>query len=127
MNETVTKEIPKILFAFVLGLAGSALGVGLLSWRDIALTGQSVGELERRVGAVETAVQSIGVENTTNSLARVDHKYLLGKLQETIDRIRDDVSALKTKAGARTDPFTGTEGRVLEKRIDRLEEQRDER
>lgn len=121
MNEIVSKEIPKILFAFVLGLAGSALGVGLLSWRDIALTGQSLGNVERRVVALETAVQSIAVENTTNSLARADHKYQLEKLSAWVDRLREDVSALKAKPDARSGPFTGTQGRELERRLDRLE------
>jgi hypothetical protein len=121
VNELVRQEIPKILFAFVLGLAGSALGVGLLSWRDIALTGQSLGNVERRVGGLEAAVQAIATENTTNSLARVDHKYQIEKLSGWIDRLRDDVSSLKTKPEARSDPFTGTEGRALERRLDRLE------
>jgi hypothetical protein len=121
VNELVRQEIPKVLFVFVLGLAGSALSVGLLSWRDIALTGQSLGHVERRVGALETAVQSIAVENTTNSLARADHKYQIEKLSAWIDRLRDDMSSITTKPSARPDPFTGTEGRALERRLDRLE------
>ena len=95
MNDLVLKEVPKILLAFVVGLSGSALGVGLVSWRDLALTGQSVGDLERRVGAMEIAVSAIATENTVNTLAREDFKYALRKLEELCERLRDEVSALK--------------------------------
>jgi hypothetical protein len=97
VNDTVLKEIPKVLLAFVVGLSGSAFGVGLVSWRDIALTGQTVDDLQRRVGALETLTASIATENSINSLARVDCKFLIDKLQSTLEKTREDISAIRER------------------------------
>jgi hypothetical protein len=121
VNDTVLKEIPKVLLAFVLGLSGSALGVGLVSWRDLALTGQSVGDLERRVSDVEVLASAVATENVANSLAREDFKFAINKLHDSLDKLKDAVSDLKSKPGSRPDPFTGSEGRELEERIRALE------
>jgi hypothetical protein len=124
VNDTVAKEIPKILLVFFLGLAGSALSVSLLSWRDLALTGQSLSDCTRRIAAVEVLAAAIATENTINSLARTDHKAELGRIGNLLDRLREDVATLKQQPTARPDPFTGTQGRELEERIRQLERPR---
>lgn len=43
-----------------------------------------------------------------------------------IEGMRKDIANLRTHAAARADPFTGTEGRALERRIDTLERRFDE-
>jgi hypothetical protein len=121
VNDTVFKELPKVLLAFVVGLSGSALGVGLVSWRDLALTGQSVGDLERRVAAVEVLAAAMGKETTMNSLARLEHRTQLDKLIDLVERIKEEVISLRIQPQARPDPFTGTQGRELENRIRMLE------
>jgi hypothetical protein len=123
VNETATKEIPKILFTFLFSALLTIAGVSLLSWRELALTGQSISDCERRVTALEILAAGVATENAINSLARADHKAELGRLGAILDRIRDDITALKTRPEARSDPFTGTEAREMEKRFDRRMQQ----
>jgi hypothetical protein len=113
VDDFLSKEFPKIALAFVLGLAGSALGVGLISWRDIALTSQSLGELERRVDANEATIRTFVVDVTRNTLYRLQDEKHVDEIKGKIDAIRESVSELKSNAG--------TEGRELERRIHQLE------
>jgi len=124
LNETVQRKLPEFLISAAIAAGVSSIGIGILSWRDLALADQRLRDVERRITYIETVMPGIVAENGVNSLERVHTKHVLDKLVAQMETVRDDVSALKQKPAARPDPFTGSEGRELEKRIRDLEGKR---
>jgi len=52
---------------------------------------------------------------------RISHDYADELQQQAINYITGRVDALSSAPGARPDPYTGTEGRAVERRVDAVE------
>lgn len=56
-----------------------------------------------------------------NRISQQRHDKEASRRQDMLDRLNETVNELKTVATSRPDPFTGTDGRKLERRIQGLE------
>jgi hypothetical protein len=80
-------------------------------------------DVQRAVDANTNSMRAIAEQSHANSIHRIEHEK---NAQQWINKIIEnerDIHALQSNANARKDPFTGTEGRQLEQRIRRLEDQ----
>lgn len=109
-----------VIPAFIAVLVAMA-GQGVLAWRDIAVLNHSVEELANTYITDAATLAAIAQQAHANSIHREEHER---QSQRWIDKILENERAilgLQRDAGARADPFTGTEGADLRRRIERLE------
>jgi hypothetical protein len=71
--------------------------------------------------AVLTRIELIAIDSVETKTDLIAHIEEARYWKTQITDMRDQVTALREDAGARKDPFTGTEGRYLRERIERLE------
>lgn len=115
----------KVAVAAAAALVVAAVTNGVALWSDVRLLSAAVARIESDLTTVDTALARIAVESSANSVHRVEHQRTVDKWIEQIERNRDAIAEIREKASARADPFTGTEGRALRDRIERLETGRD--
>lgn len=93
-------------------LIGALIGAAFLAWLAIRDHGHALGELDARIAIAERCASQRDCE----ALRAQVHGMEL-RLREMEVRIQD----LRERSGARPDPFTGSGGRELERRIKALE------
>jgi len=81
----------------------------------------AIGWVRSDVHDVESELRKLRVNVAENSAHRVEHDKNAEEWKQRIRRNESGVRELTNNASARPDPFTGTEGRQLERRIDQLE------
>jgi hypothetical protein len=109
-----------IVPAFIAVLVAMA-GQGVLAWRDIAVLNHSVEELANTYITDAATLAAIAQQAHANSIHREEHER---SAERWIDKILENeraIHSLQTDAAARKDPFTGTEGAELRRRIEALE------
>ena len=100
-------------------------GLGVLAHVDRDNSRRQLESIDGRLEASEGVVSGLTV-SVARSLEHVEqHKkqseYWIGRIEKNTE----ELNLLRTKSSARPDPFTGTQGRVLERRIDALERMED--
>jgi hypothetical protein len=94
----------------------SAAGVtgGLIAWRDVGIVRADILIHHEELVRHRAMLDDIDGRCRTNTVSRERNERI-------IDRLEREVSELRNHPQARPDPFTGTEGRALRDRIERLE------
>jgi hypothetical protein len=113
----------KIVVAVFTALLIAAIGQGVVAWRDIAVVAHSVQELRDTYITDAATLAAIAQQAHANSIHRVEHEK---QAERWIDKILENerrIQRIETNTSARPDPFTGTEGRALRYRIEKLEHQ----
>jgi hypothetical protein len=113
----------KIAVAVITALLTAAIGQGIVVWRDNSVLSARMEDLQRAVDGNTITLRAIAEQAHANSIHRTEHEK---NAQQWINKIIEnerDIHALQSNANARKDPFTGSEGRELEQRIRRLEDQ----
>ena len=103
-----------MVVALMAALSAAGVTGGLIAWRDVGIVRADIlihhAELQRQ----RTVLEDIDARCRTNTVSRERN-------ERVIDRLEREVSELRNHPTARPDPFTGTEGRALRDRIERLE------
>jgi hypothetical protein len=113
----------KIAVAVITALLTAAIGQGIVVWRDNSVITARLEDVQRAVDANTNSMRAIAEQSHANSIHRIEHEK---NAQQWINKIIEnerDIHALQSSAAARKDPFTGSEGRELERRIKALEHQ----
>lgn len=114
----------KIAIAAAAALVVAAVTNGVALWSDVRLLSAAVERIESDLATLDSTLARVSVESSANTVHRIEHARTADKWIEQIERNRDAIGEIKEKANARADPFTGTEGRELRGRIERLEERK---
>jgi hypothetical protein len=120
--EVAVEQFYKMLPAFI----GTLIGAAFIAWLTLRDHGDAISQLEleiakhkdcatiaecvefhRRLDAIEAQV-------LTNTINRVRN-------EATIQNLMSDIQSIRKDPAARPDPFTGTDGDKLRKRIEALE------
>jgi hypothetical protein len=121
-NEHEQQGSVKIAIAVAGALVVAAVTNGVALWSDVRLLSAAVARMESDLTELDATLARISIETSANTVHRAEHERQSERWIEQIERNRDAIEALKEKPSARPDPFTGTEGRQLRERIERLEE-----
>jgi hypothetical protein len=113
----------KIAVAVITALLTAAIGQGIVVWRDNSVIASRVEDLQRAVDGNTNSLRAIAEQSHANSIHRVEHEKNARHWIDKIIENEQSIHALQNIAGARKDPFTGSEGRELEQRIRKLEQQ----
>mgnify|MGYP001547381064 CR=1 FL=1 len=81
----------------------------------------AIGWVRTDVNDIESELRQLRVDVAENSAHRVEHDRNAEEWKQRIRLNESGLRELTNNASARPDPFTGTEGRQLERRIDILE------
>lgn len=111
----------KVAIAVAGALVVAAVTNGVALWSDVRLLSAAVARMESDLTELDATLARIAIETSANTVHRAEHERQSERWIEQIERNRDAIEALKEKPSARPDPFTGTEGRALSDRIERLE------
>ena len=109
-----------IIPAFIAVLVAMA-GQGVLAWRDIAVLNHSVEKLANTYITDATTLASIAQQAHANSIHREEHERSAERWIDKILENERDIHSLQTDSASRKDPFTGSEGAELRRRIEALE------
>jgi hypothetical protein len=90
-------------------------------WRRVAVIDSELGYCGRRLDAIESAIQPIAIEINRNGFQQTEFSRQLTDWIQESRRMRKDLDDLRLNSTARPDPFTGSDGRELERRIKALE------
>ena len=122
--EWLTNVIKSVLIALLLAASTG----GLISWRDLGVLDARVAEL--RAGYITDAatLAAIAQQSHANTLHRVEHEKTATREIARIDANERRshanelaIERLQRAPDPRPDPFTGSDGERLRKRIERLE------
>ena len=129
----------KIAIAIATALLTAFLGGGIVLWRDFAVLSTNVAELrnayisdmqEMRAlyGTDSATLAAIAEQAHANSIHRIEHDKSADRWIKVIEendkrghRNEMLVNKLQTETAARADPNTGAEGRIRDKRLDRVD------
>ena len=121
-NEREQSGSIKVAIAIAAALVVAAVTNGIAVWSDVRLLSSAVSRIESDLATLDVTLARVAIETSANSVHRVEHQRQSDQWIKQIERNRDAIEALREKPSARPDPFTGTEGRELKQRIERLEE-----
>ena len=117
-----------IILTLVTALCTAAIGQGVVVWRDVAVLAHSVEELRATYITDAATLAAIAQQAHVNSVHRVEHERTaereiarIGANEQRSYRNQIAITELKTDSDTRADPNTGTEGRIRDKRLDRVE------
>jgi hypothetical protein len=82
---------------------------------------ERITDVSRRKQALSDNFRQLALEVATLAEHANNNDYASKGLAQKLEKADARLQKLATNANARPDPFTGTEGRALERRIDRLE------
>lgn len=109
------------VWALGLGIGILTAGLGALYHSERSASLDRHGGISNRLETVEGIVSGLAT-SVARTLERIDRDSdESGYWKDRIDRNRDGIAELRTNSMARKDPFTGTEGREHERRIDAVE------
>ena len=111
----------KVAVSVITALLVAAIGQGIVVWRDNSVLSTSVESLQRAVEANSAALRVLAQQSAENTIYRAEHVRSAEEWYRRIKELEHDVHSLQRQPNARPDPFTGTEGRELERRIRKLE------
>jgi hypothetical protein len=111
----------KIAVAVISALLVAAIGQGVVVWRDNSVLSSGLEELRRAVDANTDSLRAIAQQAHANSIHRLEHEKQAERWIDKILENEHNIHALQQQPAARPDPFTGTEGRELERRLRVLE------
>ena len=120
-SETSHPGYSKSVFTIITALLVGAIGQGIVVWRDNSLLSANIESLQRAVDANSAALRVLAQQSAENTVYRAEHIKNAEEWYRRINELERDVHSLQRQPAARPDPFTGTEGRELEKRIRKLE------
>lgn len=83
--------------------------------------GERIAEISRRKQLITAKVHELDRAVSALEARLSDHKQSAEEWKSRIERTERGIHELSSVATARPDPFTGTEGRALERRLDALE------
>jgi hypothetical protein len=112
----------KIAVAIVSALLVSAIGQGIVVWRDNSVLSAGLEDLRSAVDTNTNTLRVIAEQSSENSVHRIEHERQADFWINRIEQNTRELHALQRQPSARPDPFTGTEGRELERRIRVIEE-----
>ena len=113
---------------WVMGIGLPLLAGGMVYLNDLQRTanGERYRQLAQRVDIGDAKLGGL-IESVVRALEYIEsHERESDRYKNRIDALTEKMQALATDALARPDPFTGTEGRELERRIDTLEHLREQ-
>ena len=129
MEETTTHHVLTLVATAALSAAVAASGAILLSWRDLGIfesrldvLNSDVESIKRQLRTVDLTDAAIAKQVAENSIHRIEHEKSAERWIDQIIENENDIHDLQSRTSARPDPFTGTQGRELRKRIEKLEE-----
>lgn len=112
------------------GLVSAVVAIGgsvLLSWRDLGVFSARLDILERhatdgerKLAELITAHNAVVTAETRNTTHRLEHEKTSERWINQIIRNSELIREMRSTPEARPDPFTGTEGRELQRQIDEL-------
>ena len=111
----------KVAIAVFTALLVTAIGQGVLVWRDASVLSSRVAELRHAVDANTESLRVLGQIANANAIHRQEHERSAARWIKQIEQNERDLQDLLRNSGARPDPFTGTQGRALDDRIRKLE------
>ena len=111
----------KVAVSVITALLVAAIGQGIVVWRDNSVLSAGVESLQRAVEANTAALRVLAQQSAENTIYRAEHARSAEEWYRRISELEHDVHSLQRQPSARPDPFTGTEGRELERRIRKLE------
>ena len=122
----------KIAVAIATALLTAFIGAGIVLWRDVAVLSVSLEELRDTYITDAATLAAIAQQAHANTIHRAEHERTA---QREIARITANeqrshsnqlaITKLERNPDARADPNTGAEGRVRDKRLDRVEDRVD--
>ena len=112
----------KVAVAVVSALLVAAIGQGIMVWRDNAVLSTGVEELRRAVDTNTNTLRVVAEQSSANTVHRLEHERQSSFWIARIEQNTREIHALQREPAARSDPFTGTEGRTLERRIRAIEQ-----
>ena len=135
MNESEQSGTISKAVAVVGGLLTSALlvagGHGILTWSDVRSLRADVARVESNLNVTDNTIAVVAAEANANSIHRIEHEKQAEKEIRRIDAnetrsLRNQflLERLRENPAARPDPFTGTEGADLRRRVEHLEQER---
>jgi hypothetical protein len=111
----------KVAVAVFSALLVAAIGQGIIVWRDNSVLSVGLEDLQRAVDANTATIRVIAEQAYANSIHRVEHEKQADRWIAKILENERSIHSLQQQPSARPDPFTGTEGRELERRIRAIE------
>lgn len=94
---------------------------GFAATLAMGVVGYEYRNLAARVDRIVNDLNAIAIVTAENRLHRENHDRTSNYWISEIEKLRANVHELQVNPTARKDPFTGTEGRDLARRIQRLE------
>jgi hypothetical protein len=104
-------------------LLGALLINGVVAWSDLRVLAGSVKELRDSYVTDIATLAAIAEQAHANTIHRVEHERQAERYIAKIEANERAIIELRTNSKSRPDPFTGTEGRALRDRIEKLERQ----
>ena len=118
----------KVAIAIATALLTAFLGGGIVLWRDFAVLSHDVEELRATYITDAATLAAIAQQAHANTIHRAEHERTaereiarIGANEQRSYRNQIAITELKTDSDTRADPNTGTEGRIRDKRLDRVE------
>ena len=110
----------KIAVAVITALLVAAIGQGVVVWRDNSVLSASLEDLQRAVDANTETLRALAQQAHANSIHRIEHEKQAERWIDKIIENERNIHALQNQPTARPDPFTGSDGRELQRQIDEL-------
>ena len=118
----------KIAVAIATALLTAFIGAGIVLWRDVAVLSVSLEELRDTYITDAATLAAIAQQAHSNTIHRAEHERTaereiarIGANEQRSYRNELAITKLQRNPEARADPNTGAEGRVRDKRLDRVE------
>ena len=118
----------KIAVAIATALLTAFIGAGIVLWRDVAVLSVSLEELRDTYITDAATLAAIAQQAHSNTIHRAEHERTaereiarIGIIEQRSYNNEIAITKLQRNPDARADPNTGAEGRVRDKRLDRVE------
>ena len=122
MDDENERGYYKIGVAVVSALLVAAIGQGVVVWRDNSVLSSSVEDIQRAVDAIALTQRNLAEQSHANTIHRLEHEKQAARWIDKILENERDIHAMQQR-NFRPDPFTGAQGRDLDRRLKALEEQ----
>jgi len=110
----------KFAITVITALLLAAIGQGLILWRDNSVLSVGMEELRHAVDANTDTIRALAQQAHANSIHRIEHEKQAERWINQIIENGRAIHDLQQQPGARPDPFTGSQGRELQRQIDEL-------
>ena len=122
----------KIAVAIATALLTAFIGAGIVLWRDVAVLSVSLEELRDTYITDAATLAAIAQQAHANTIHRAEHERTaereIARITANEQRSHRNelaITKLERNPDVRADPNTGAEGRVRDKRLDRVEQRID--